>query len=248
MLTWFSLLVLIPLSAVVVASTTDGWAGVVETLQNPQTQHALQLTVVTAALVTAVNVVMGTVIAWVLVRDRFPGKAILDVVIDVPFALPTIVAGLVLLSLYGPQSPLGVDVSNTQVAVFLALAFVTVPFVVRTVQPVLEELESEVEEAAASLGASRGTTFRRVILPSLVPAIAAGAALSFARAISEYGSLVLLSGSLPNQTQVASVRVLGYIEFGDRAAAATVATILLIVALGVIVLLDVIQRKVARHG
>lgn len=248
MLTWFSLLVLIPLAAVVVASTTDGLTGVQETLQNPQTAHALRLTVVTSLIVTAVNVVMGTVIAWVLVRDRFPGKAILDVVIDVPFALPTIVAGLVLLSLYGPQSPLGVDVSNTQVAVFLALAFVTVPFVVRTVQPVLEELESEVEEAAASLGATRGTTFRRVILPSLVPAIAAGAALSFARAISEYGSLVLLSGSLPLKTQVASVRILGYIEFGDRAAAATVATILLVVALVVIVLLDVIQRKVARRG
>jgi sulfate/thiosulfate transport system permease protein len=248
MMTWFSLLVLIPLAAVVAASTAGGWEGFVQTLQNPQTAHALQLTVVTALLVTALNVVMGTVIAWVLVRDQFPGKAVLDVVIDVPFALPTIVAGLVLLSLYGPQSPLGVDVSNTQVAVFLALAFVTVPFVVRTVQPVLEELESEVEEAAASLGASRGITFRRVILPSLVPAIAAGAALSFARAISEYGSLVLLSGSLPNQTQVASVRVLGYIEFGDRAAAATVATVLLAVALVVIVLLDVIQRKVARRG
>jgi sulfate transport system permease protein len=248
MLMWFSLLVLIPLAAVVVNATTDGWAGFVEVLQNPQTAHALKLTVVTSLLVTLVNIVMGTVIAWVLVRDRFPGKAVLDVIIDVPFALPTIVAGLVLLSLYGPQSPLGVDVSNTQVAVFLALAFVTVPFVVRTVQPVLEELESEVEEAAASLGASRGTTFRRVILPSLVPAIAAGATLSFARAISEYGSLVLLSGSLPNKTQVASVRVLGYIEFGDRAAAATVATILLVVALVVIVVLDIIQRKVARRG
>ena len=248
MLTWFSLLVLIPLAAVVVAATADGWAGFVETLQNPQTRHALQLTVSTALLVTAINVVMGTVIAWVLVRDRFWGKTVLDIVIDIPFALPTIVAGLVLLSLYGPQSPLGVDVANTQTAVFLALAFVTVPFVVRTVQPVLEELEREVEEAAASLGAGPGTTFRRVILPSLTPAIAAGAALSFARAISEYGSLVLLSGSLPMETQVASVRILGYIEFGDRAAAATVATILLVVALSVIVALDVIQRRVARRG
>ena len=127
------------------------------------------------------NMVMGTIIAWVLVRDRFPGKGILDVVIDIPFALPTIVAGLVLLSLYGPKSPLGVDVSNTRLAVFLAIAFVTLPFVVRTVQPVLEEMERDVEDAAASLGASRFTTFRRVILPTLVPAIFAGAALSFAR-------------------------------------------------------------------
>ena len=140
---------------------------------------------------------MGTTIAWVLVRDRFWGKRILEVVIDIPFALPTIVAGLVLLSLYGPSSPLGVDWANTRMAVFLAFLFVTLPFVVRTVQPVLLELEPEVEEAAASLGASRFTTFRRIILPSLAPAITSGAALSFARGISEYGSLVLLSGNLP---------------------------------------------------
>jgi len=159
-----------------------------------------------------------------------------------------VVAGLVLLSLYGPKSPLGIDVSNTRVAVFLALAFVTLPFVVRTVQPVLEELEADVEEAAFSLGASRFTTVRRVILPSLVPAITAGAALAFARAIAEYGSLVLLSGSLPFETQVASVRVLAYLEGGSRAGAATVATILLIVALLAIVALDVIQRRVSRRG
>jgi sulfate/thiosulfate transport system permease protein len=192
--------------------------------------------------------VMGTALAWVLVRDRFWGKRLLDIVIDVPFALPTIVAGLVLLSLYGPQSPLGVNVANTRYAVFLALAFVTLPFVVRTVQPVLETLERDVEEAAASLGASRLITFRRIILPSLVPAIAAGAALSFARGISEYGSLVLLSGNLPGRTEVASVRVLTYIENGNKAAAAAVAAILLLVALAVIVILDLLQRRLARRG
>jgi sulfate transport system permease protein len=191
---------------------------------------------------------MGTAIAWVLVRDRFWGRSALNVIIDIPFALPTIVAGLVLLALYGPQSPIGVDVANTESAVFLALAFVTLPFVVRTVQPVLEELEADVEEAAYSLGARRLTTFRRVILPSLVPAIAAGAALSFARAISEYGSLVLLSGNLPMRTEVASVRVLSYIENGNPAAASAVATIMLVVALGVIIGLDLIQRRVARRG
>ena len=178
---------------------------------------------------------MGTALAWVLVRDRFWGKRLVDVVIDVPFALPTIVAGLVLLSLYGPSSPLGVNVANTRIAVFLALAFVTLPFVVRTVQPVLESLERDVEEAAASLGAGRLTTFRRVILPSLIPAIAAGAALSFARGISEYGSLVLLSGNLPGKTEVASVRVLTFIENGNRGAASAVAAIMLLVALLVIV-------------
>jgi sulfate transport system permease protein len=191
---------------------------------------------------------MGTVIAWVLVRDRFWGKRVLDVVIDIPFALPTIVAGLVLLSLYGSQGPLGVDWANTRLAVFLALAFVTLPFIVRTVQPVLEELEHDVEEAAASLGAGRLTVFRRIILPSLFPAIAAGAALSFARAISEYGSLVLLSGNLPFRTEVVSVRVISFIEGGSTESAAAVASVMLAIALLVIVVLDVVQRRVARRG
>ena len=245
---WFSLLVLIPLVAVLIAAADLGLAGFWDVVSSPQTAAALRLTVVQALGVTLLNVVMGTALAWVLVRDHFWGKRLLDVVIDVPFALPTIVAGLVLLSLYGPNSPLGVNVANTRTAVFLALAFVTLPFVVRTVQPVLETLEHDTEEAAASLGASRFTTFRRVILPSLTPAIAAGAALSFARGISEYGSLVLLSGNLPGRTEVASVRVLTFIENGNNAAASAVAAILLVVALIVIVMLDVLQRRLARRG
>jgi sulfate transport system permease protein len=183
-----------------------------------------------------------------MVRDRFPGKALLDLLIDIPFAMPTIVAGLVLLSLYGAESPLGLEWNNTRKAVLLALAFVTLPFVVRTVQPVLEEMETDVEDAAASLGASRATTFRRITLPTLAPAIAAGATLSFARAISEYGSLVLLSGNLPNRTEVASVRVYSAIEGGNQQSAAAVATILLLVALGAIVTFDLIQRRLARRG
>ena len=245
---WFSLLVLIPLSAVVVKAQSGGWDGYWDTITNAQTWAAIKLTVQHSVMVTLLNIVMGTLIAWVLVRDHFFGKRALEVVIDVPFALPTIVAGLVLLSLYGPRSPIGVNVANTEKAVFLALAFVTVPFVVRTVQPVLEELELEVEEAAASLGASRFTTFRRVVLPSLAPAIGAGAALSFARAISEYGSLVLLSGNLAMRTEVTSVRILTYIENGNTAAAAAVASTLLLIALIVIVLVDIIQRRVARRG
>ena len=245
---WFSLLVLIPLALVVTTALSGGIRGFIDTITSPQTLSAVELTVVQAFLVTLLNIVMGTVIAWVLVRDRFWGKRILDVSIDIPFALPTIVAGLVLLSLYGPRSPLGVDVANTRASVFLALAFVTLPFIVRTVQPVLEELEADVEEASASLGASRLTTFRRIILPSLVPAIAAGAALSFARGISEYGSLVLLSGNQPNLTEVVSVRVLTYIENGNPASAAAAATLMLLVALVVIVALDVLQRRVARRG
>jgi sulfate transport system permease protein len=245
---WFSLLVLIPLAMVVATAAAKGVGGFLDVITESQTLAAVRLTVLEALLVTAMNVLMGTMIAWVLVRDRFPGKRILDVVIDIPFALPTIVAGLVLLSLYGPNSPLGVDLSNTRYAVFLAMAFVTLPFVVRTVQPVLEELEGDVEEASASLGASRLTTFRRIILPSLVPAIAAGAALSFARGISEYGSMVLLTGNLPNHTEVVPVRVFTFIENGDTASAAAVASLMLLVALAAIVALDVLQRRVARRG
>jgi sulfate transport system permease protein len=247
-ITWFSLLVLIPLSAIVVAASERGWSGYVDTITSPQTMAAVRLTVGQSLLVTLVNIVMGTLIAWVLVRDRFWGKAVLDVVIDIPFALPTIVAGLVLLGLYGSGSPLGLDWAYTEKAVFLALAFVTLPFIVRTVQPVLEELEYDVEEAAASLGANRRTVFRRIILPSLTPAIAAGAALSFARAIAEYGSLVLLSGNKPFSTEVVSVRVLSFIENGSSASAAAVATQILAVALVVIVLLDVLQRRVSRRA
>lgn len=247
-LIWFSILALLPLIAVVVETSTGGWGAFWTALTTTQTAAALTLTISQALAVTAVNVVMGTVIAWVLVRDSFPGRRALEVLIDIPFALPTIVAGLVLLSLYGPNSPLGVNVANTRAAVFLAFLFVTLPFVVRTVQPVLAELDRDVEEAAASLGASRATTFRRIILPALVPAITAGAALSFARGVSEYGALVLLSGNLPLRTEVGSVRILSYLENGDQTSAAAIATVLLAVSLLVIVALDLLQRKVAQRG
>jgi sulfate/thiosulfate transport system permease protein len=245
---WFSLLVLLPLIAIVVETSRGGWGAFWQTLSDEQTFAAIRLTLLEAVLVTAVNVVVGTLIAWVLVRDEFPGKRVLEVVIDVPFALPTIVAGLVLLSLYGPESPIGVNVASTRTAVFFAFLFVTLPFVVRTVQPVLAELDTEAEEAAASLGASTPVIFGRIILPSLLPAIAAGAAMSFARAVGEYGSLVLLSGNLPMRTEVTSVRILSYIENGNTAAAAAVAAVLLVAALLVIVALELIQRRVARRG
>src|SRR6185369_17034482 len=168
-----------------------------------------------------------------LVRDHFFGKRLIEFLIDIPFALPTIVAGLVLLSLYGPKSPIGWNIANTRTAVFVAFLFVTLPFVVRAVQPVLAELDRDAEEAAASLGASRFTVFRRIVLPSLAPAIAAGAALSFARAVSEYGSLVLLSGNLPMRTEVTSVRILGSIENDNLEGAAAVAVVLLVISFAV---------------
>jgi sulfate transport system permease protein len=247
-LIWFSLLVLIPLAAVVATAAEGGWSAFWTAVTNEQTEAAIRLTVGQALLVTAINIVMGTLIAWVLVRDQFFGKRLLEVLIDLPFALPTIVAGLVLLSLYGADSPVGVNIANKPKAVTVAFLFVTLPFVVRTVQPVLEELDPEVEEASASLGANRFTTFRRVIFPSLIPAIAAGAALSFARAVSEYGSLVLLSGNLPFKTEVTSVRVLSSIENNNVESAAAVATVLLVISLAVIVILDLVQRRMTRRG
>jgi len=245
---WFSLLVLIPLAAVIAAAAAGGWAEFWRTITNEQTASAIKLTVLSAAGVTLVNIFVGTAIAWVLVRDKFWGKGPLELIIDIPFALPTVVAGLVLLSLYGVDSPLGLELANTRNSVFLAFLFVTLPFIVRMVQPVLEELDEDVEEAAASLGASRFTIFRRIILPSLAPAIAAGAALSFARAVGEYGSLVLFSGNLPFKSEVTSVRILSAIENDNRAGAASIATLLLVISLLVIITLDVVQRKVAQRG
>ncbi|MFT8394739.1 ABC transporter permease [Propionibacterium sp.] len=244
---WFSILVLIPLAVVVGTSAAGGLANFIAALANAQTLNAIGLTVTVSLVVTALNVVLGTIIAWVLVRDRFWGHSVLNIVIDVPFALPTIVAGLVLLSLYGNSSPLGVNIANTRWSVGLAIAFVTLPFVVRSVQPVLEELETDVEEAATCLGAGALVTFSRIVLPSLIPAITSGAALSFARGISEYGSMVLLSGNLPNKTEVVSVRMLTHIENGDMASAAALATGMLIIAAAVIVALDVLRRTVDRR-
>lgn len=252
-MTWFSLLVLIPLAAVVATAAGGGWSGFWQAITSENVVAAIRLTVWQAFLVTLINAFMGTATAWVLVRYQFFGKRLLDVAIDIPFALPTIVAGLVLVSLYGDGSTeklLGIPLewATDERAITLAFLFVTLPFIVRTVQPVLEELDHDVEEAAASLGASRLTIFRRIILPSLAPAIAAGAALSFARAISEFGALVLLSSNLPNKTEVISIRVLSFIEGDDPAAAAAVATVMLAIALLVIVVLDILQRRVSRRG
>ncbi len=245
---WMSLLVLIPLAAVVLKSFSHGADNFWSAVTAPDALAALKLTVEMSLLVSLVDVVMGTLVAWVLVRDDFVGKRVFEVVIDLPFALPTIVAGLVLLALYGPQSPLHVNLAQSRGAVFLALLFVTLPFVVRTVEPVLIELDRDMEEAAASLGASRFVVFRRVVLPNLAPAIAAGAGLSFARAISEYGATVLLSGNIPLKTQVASVQIAGQIESDNTAGAAAVATVLLVTALLVMILLSVLQRWARRRG
>jgi sulfate transport system permease protein len=199
-------------------------------------------------LVAAINMVMGTAIAWVLVRDKLPGRTLFDTLIDLPFALPTIVAGLALLTVYGPNSPLGVNLAYQRAGVVVALLFVTLPFVVRTVQPVLMELDTEMEQAAASLGARPATTFVRIILPNMFPAMAAGTALAFARSMSEFGSTVLISGNIPFKTQVASVHVYNQLESDNVTGAAAVSTVLLIVSLVVLVALDMLQRWAARRG
>jgi sulfate transport system permease protein len=197
--------------------------------------------------VAAINVVAGTLIAWVLVRDRFPGRGIVNALVDLPFALPTIVAGLTLLAIYGPKGPIGIDVAYTRWAILLALLFVTLPFVVRAVQPTLLELDAEVEEAAASLGASNAQIFWRVVLPSLRPALIAGAALAFARAVGEFGSVVLISGNIPFKTQVASVLVFGQVESDQPAAAAAVSVVLLAISLLVLLAIRRLGRE-PRHA
>jgi sulfate/thiosulfate transport system permease protein len=245
---YLSLIVLLPLGAVVWRSGQGGIHGLWASVRTPDAWAALELTVAASVIVALLNAVLGTLVAWVLVRDDFPGKRLLDTVIDLPFALPTIVAGVVLLALYGPQTPVGLNLAYTRAGVGLALLFVTLPFVVRTVQPVLLELDRETEEAAHSLGASRLTTFRRVVLPTIVPAIVAGTGLSFARALSEFGSTVLISGNIPLRTQVSAVHIFGQVETDNLSGAAAEATVLLAVALVVVVGLGRIEKVWKARG
>src|SRR5215207_2351878 len=232
---WLSLIVLLPLAAVAVRSTDGGFETFWNAVTSRQAIAALRFTIGVSLVATAVNVVTGTLIAWVLVRDQFRGKRVVNALIDLPFALPTIVAGLTLLALYGPTSPVGIDTAFTQTAVLMALLFVTLPFVIRSVQPVIIELDREMEEAALSLGASNLTVFVRVILPNLMPAILGGAALAFARAVGEFGSIVLISGNIPFETQVASMFIFKQIESDNPIGAAAISVALLFVSLVVLI-------------
>jgi sulfate transport system permease protein len=220
--------VLLPLAAVLSKAFQHGLGAFWTAVSGREAVAALELTLVASLVVAAVNAVAGTAIAWVLVRDRFPGRRLVNAIIDLPFALPTIVAGLTLLALYGPKGPVGVNIAFTRVAIVMALLFVTLPFVVRSVQPVLEALDPEVEQAAASLGAGPLTSFRRVVLPSLRPAILSGAGLALGRALGEFGSVVLISGNLPFKTEVSSVFIFGQIESDNAVGAAAVSVVLLL--------------------
>ena len=224
-----------------------GIDGFLRAITSEQAQAALRLTFTLAFAVVAVNAVMGTLIAWVLVRDDFRGKRIVNALIDLPFALPTIVAGLTLLTLYGNRSPFGINIAYTQLGILVALLFVTLPFVVRSVQPVLLELDRDMEEAAASLGASSPTILRRIVLPNLLPAILTGSALAFARAIGEFGSVVLIAGNIPYRTEAASVYVMSQIESDNTTGAAAVSIVLLVGSLLMLAALDLIRRRSSRH-
>jgi len=244
---YLSVVVLLPLAALVWSSRSGGLAALWQEATRPEALAALKLTLGVAAVCALVNAVAGTGIAWVLVRDRFAGKSVVDSLIDLPFALPTIVAGLTLLALYGPSGPFGVDVGFTRLGLLLALLFVTLPFVVRAVQPVLLELDTEMEEAAASLGAGAFAIFRRIVFPNLLPAILSGVALAFARAVGEFGAVVLISGNIPFKTEVSSVYIFGQLQSGNGTGAAAVSVLLLAISLGVLLAIGAFRHWRTRH-
>lgn len=244
---YLSLMVMLPLAAVVDESLSNGAGAFWDAVTGSESMAALKLTAVCSLIVVAINAVFGTIIAWVLVRDEFPGKAAVNALIDLPFALPTIVAGLTLLTLYGSDSPIGVDVAFTRTAIVVALCFITLPFVVRAVQPLLMEMDREMEKAATSLGAGGFTVFRRIVLPNLMPGIVAGVMLAFARALGEYGSLILISGNIPFETEVSSVFIRSQIESGNVAGASAVSVVLLALSLAMLVTVSLFTRRGRRR-
>ena len=244
---YLSLIVLLPLAALLWRSRAEGGHGFWTAVSGREAVSAIKLTLVASLVVALVNAVAGTALAWVLVRDRFAGQGVVNALIDLPFALPTIVAGLTLLALYGPRSSVHVNLAYTRAGVVLALLFVTLPFVVRTIQPTLIELDREMEEAAASLGAGSLAIFRRIVLPNIVPAVLSGVALAFARAIGEFGSVVLISGNLPFKTEVASVFIYGQIQSSNPTGAAAISVLLLAISLAVLFAIGGIRRYASRH-
>ncbi|KAA1248207.1 sulfate ABC transporter permease subunit CysT [Mycobacterium simiae] len=244
---WLSVIVLLPLAAIAWQATSGGWQAFWLSVTSHAALESLRVTLMISAVVTVINTVFGLLIAWVLVRDDFVGKRLVDAIIDLPFALPTIVASLVMLALYGHNSPVGLRLQHTAWGVGVALAFVTLPFVVRAVQPVLLEIDREAEEAAASLGANGPKIFLSVVLPSLLPALLSGAGLAFSRAIGEYGSVVLIGGAVPGKTEVSSQWIRTLIENDDRSGAAALSVVLLSISFVVLFLLRMIAARTARR-
>ena len=253
---YLSLLVLIPLAALPIKSAGLGWDGFWQAVTAPRVMASYRLTFGAALLAALVNLVFGMLVAWVLVRYRFPGKKILDALVDLPFALPTAVAGIALTALYakngwlgGPlEHWLGLKVAFTPLGIVVALIFIGIPFVVRTVQPVLEDIEREIEEAAASLGASRWQTIRRVLLPTVLPALLTGFALAFARAVGEYGSVVFIAGNRPMVSEITPLLIISKLEQFDYAGAAAIATVMLLLSFVLLLLINLLQGWQARRG
>lgn len=244
---WLSVIVLLPLAAILWQAAGGGWNAFWLAVTSNAALESFRVTLTISAGVTVVNLFFGLVVAWVLTRDDFPGKRLVDSVIDLPFALPTIVASLVMLALYGPASPVGLHLQHTKWGVGIALLFVTLPFVVRSVQPVLLELDQETEEAAASLGASNWVIFVKVILPALLPALLSGAGLAFSRAIGEFGSVVLIGGAVPGETEVSSQWIRTLIENDDRTGAAAISIVLLVISFLVLFVLRAVGSRAAKR-
>ncbi|MEZ0360227.1 sulfate ABC transporter permease subunit CysT [Mycobacterium sp. SA01] len=244
---WLSVIVLLPLAAIVWQSAKGGWHDFWATVTSNAALESFKVTLTISIGVTVVNAVFGLLVAWVLTRDEFVGKRLVDAVIDLPFALPTIVASLVMLALYGPNSPIDLHLQHTKWGVGVALLFVTLPFVVRSVQPVLLELDREVEEAAASLGATNFVIFTKVVLPALLPSLLSGAGLAFSRAIGEFGSVVLIGGAVPGETEVSSQWIRTLIENDDPSGAAAISIVLLVVSFIVLFILRAIGSRAAKR-
>ncbi len=246
---YIGLLIILPILAITTESFKGGFANLWKQISLSQALFSLKLTFLLAVIMVVINIITGTATAWVLVRYRFPFKKMMDALIDIPFAIPTVVTGMMLVVLYGPKSVMGsflgthsIEVIYNKPGIILALAFVTFPFVVRSVQPVLMEMDKDMDEAAQTLGASRFTIFSKVILPTLVPAILTGAALSFSRALGEFGSIVIVAGNIPFKTQVSSVYIYGEIESGNMQSALGSAVVLLACSLLILIILNYIQR------
>jgi sulfate transport system permease protein len=251
---YIGLLVILPIAAISSSAFKGGLANLFKQIAHPQALHALKLTFITAGIMVIINVVTGTLFAWVLVRYRFPFKNVIDALVDIPFAIPTVVTGMMLVVLYGPRSSLGqfleghgIEVMFNTPGIILALAFVSFPFVVRSVQPVLMEMDRDMEEAARTLGASNFVIFFRIVLPTLLPAILTGAALSFSRALGEFGSIVVVAGNIPFKTQVSAVYIYGEIESANVQSALGTAVVLLASSLAILIILNFIQRWSSKY-
>jgi len=250
---YLSLIVLLPLAVLVWRAGALGLDGIWRVATTPRVLAALEVSFAIAALSALVNAVFGTIVAWVLVRYEFPGKRLLDSAVDLPFALPTAVAGIALAALYAPNgwigalfAPWGVKIAYTPAGIFIALVFIGLPFVVRTVQPVLQDFDREVEEASATLGASRRQTLFRVVLPALVPALLTGVALAFARAVGEYGSVIFIAGNMPFVSEIAPLLIVTRLEEFDYAGAAAIATVMLVISFAALLAINSLQALARR--